>query len=62
MTNTYLVTGAMGCLGAWTVHNLVAQGERVVAFDLSTDPFRLKLLMSDDEVESVPLVQGDITS
>lgn len=60
--NTYLVTGAMGCLGAWTIHNLVAQGERVLAFDLSTDPFRLKLLMSDDAIESVPVVQGDITS
>lgn len=62
MTNTYLVTGAMGCLGAWTIHNLVAQGERVIAFDLSTDPFRLKLLMEDEQIAGVPIVQGDITS
>ncbi|MEO8289014.1 MAG: NAD(P)-dependent oxidoreductase [Chloroflexota bacterium] len=61
MQRTYLVTGAMGCLGAWTIHNLLLMGERVVAFDLSTDAFRLRLLMPDDAVESVPLVQGDIT-
>ncbi|MDQ6693151.1 MAG: NAD-dependent epimerase/dehydratase family protein [Chloroflexota bacterium] len=61
MTNTYLVTGAMGCLGAWTIHNLVAHAERVIGLDLSTDPFRLKLLMSDAEIEGVQLLQGDIT-
>src|SRR6266568_7668328 len=61
MARTYLVTGAMGCLGAWTIKNLLSAGERVVAFDLSTDTFRLKLLMPDDVVESVPIVKGDIT-
>lgn len=61
MSNTYLVTGAMGCLGAWTIHNLLGRGERVVAFDLSTDPYRLRLLMSDEDISRVPLVQGDIT-
>jgi UDP-glucuronate 4-epimerase len=61
MARTYLVTGAMGCLGAWTIKNLLSAGERVVAFDLSTDTFRLKLLMPDDVAESVPIVKGDIT-
>ncbi len=60
-SRTYLVTGAMGCLGAWTIKNLLAAGERVVAFDLSTDAFRLKLLMPDEMAESVPVSQGDIT-
>ncbi|HEX9991034.1 MAG TPA: NAD(P)-dependent oxidoreductase [Chloroflexia bacterium] len=61
MSNTYMVTGAMGCLGAWTIHNLLRQGEKVVAFDLSADPSRLKLLMSDEEIAQVPIEQGDIT-
>jgi UDP-glucuronate 4-epimerase len=61
MPRTYLVTGAMGCLGAWTIHNLLKMGEQVVAFDLSTDTFRLKLLMPDEQAAGVPVVQGDIT-
>lgn len=61
MTDTFLITGAMGCLGAWTIRNLLEQGRKAVAFDLSTDPYRLKLLMSDDEVAGVPIVKGDIT-
>ena len=61
MTETFLITGAMGCLGAWTIKNLLDQGRKAVAFDLSTDPYRLKLLMSDDQVASVPIVKGDIT-
>jgi UDP-glucuronate 4-epimerase len=61
MSNTFLVTGAMGCLGAWTLANLRNQQQRAVAFDLSTDPFRLSLLMSDDEIAAIPFVEGDIT-
>lgn len=61
MSTTYLVTGAMGCLGAWTVYNLARQGEGVVAFDLSDDAARLRLLMSDEELAGVPVVRGDIT-
>ena len=61
MSKTYLVTGAMGCLGAWTIANLLRAGERVVGFDLSTDAYRLRLLMSDEDVARVPMVQGDIT-
>jgi len=29
----YLVTGAYGCIGAWTAHLLVARGSDVVTFD-----------------------------
>ncbi len=61
MSNTYLITGAMGCLGAWTIRNLLHAGERAVAFDLSVDPYRLRLLMSDDQLAEVACVQGDIT-
>ena len=60
MANTFLVTGSMGCIGAWTIYNLFKQNQRVVGFDLSADPYRLKLLMSDEEIERVPLLRGDI--
>src|SRR3954467_8508090 len=51
----------MGCLGAWTIANLLRAGEQVVGFDLSTDVYRLRLLMGDEDVARVPIVQGDIT-
>ncbi len=57
----FLVTGALGCIGAWTVVTLVRDGAGVVAFDLGTDDRRLRLIASPDEIGSVTLVQGDIT-
>lgn len=57
----FLVTGALGCIGAWTVRNLVREGAPVVVFDLASDPRRLKLIMSDEELARVTFVNGDIT-
>lgn len=57
----FLVTGAMGCLGAWTVKSLVDEGTSVVAFDLSTDRRRLELLATPDELAGVTFASGDIT-
>lgn len=56
-----LVTGAMGCLGAWTVKHLLDDGHRPVAFDLATDKRRLEALMGPDELEAVEFVEGDLT-
>jgi nucleoside-diphosphate-sugar epimerase len=56
----FLVTGAHGCIGAWAVHELVAAGRDVTTFDLSTDPRRLRLLLDEATVASVPHVAGDI--
>ncbi len=58
----YLVTGALGCIGAWTVVNLVRQGVPVVAFDLGSDPRRIRQLATPEEFGAVTFVQGDITS
>ena len=33
-----LVTGAFGCIGAWVVRGLLADGERPVVFDPGDDP------------------------
>jgi UDP-glucuronate 4-epimerase len=57
----FLVTGALGCIGAWTVRSLVREGAPVVAFDLGSDRRRLRMLMTDDELDRVTFVTGDIT-
>jgi nucleoside-diphosphate-sugar epimerase len=58
---SFLVTGAHGCIGAWVVHELVAEGRDVVTFDLSTDPRRLRLLLDEAALAKVPHVAGDIS-
>ena len=57
----FLVTGALGCIGAWTVRALVREGVPVVAYDVGSDPRRLALIMTPDELAQVTLVSGDIT-
>ena len=58
---SWLVTGALGCIGAWIARTLSREGTRVVAFDLSDDASRLRLIMAPDELERVTLVRGDVT-
>lgn len=55
-----LVTGAGGCLGAWAVHQLVTENAQVVAFDVSEDRHRLRLLLDDDQLDRVEFAQGDL--
>ena len=50
MNEAFLVTGALGCIGAWTVKQLVDDGRHVVAFDLPGEPRRLRALMSPQEL------------
>lgn len=58
----YLITGAHGFIGAWTVKRLLAaQAGKVVMFDRSSDPRRLRLMMDEDEIEQTTFVAGDIT-
>lgn len=59
---TFLVTGALGCIGAWTLYHLVKQGERVVSFDLHAGGHRVDLLLSDADKASVTWVAGDLTN
>src|SRR5262245_16675345 len=56
-----LVTGALGCLGAWTLKALVELGEEPVGFDLGADDARLRLVLSDEERARTTLVEGDVT-
>ena len=57
----FLVTGAFGCIGAWTVRHLLNEGAHVVALDLSNDPRRLRLVLSNDELAALPREATDIT-
>ena len=57
----FLVTGALGCIGAWTVRALVRDGVPVVSYDLGGDRRRLAQIMTDDELAAVTFDAGDIT-
>ncbi len=56
-----LVTGSHGCIGAWVLKTLVQAGEQPVAYDLSDDPWRPRLVMEPGALERVTFVRGDIT-
>jgi nucleoside-diphosphate-sugar epimerase len=60
-TETFMLTGSMGCIGAWALRNLVREGTRVVATDLATDPVRPALLLAPDELAQVTFVKLDVT-
>jgi nucleoside-diphosphate-sugar epimerase len=53
----FLVTGALGCIGAWTCSVLAAEGVDVVGFDLGENTSRLQLAGA----EGLEVVRGDIT-
>ena len=61
MGERFLITGALGCIGAWTCRELVRETVPVVAFDLGESRHRLELIMSADELEQVTFVRGDVT-
>lgn len=61
MSQTYLLTGALGCIGAWVVKTIVERGDRPVVFDLGDDPRRLKDVLDEEQLAEVAFVQGDIT-
>ena len=58
---SFFVTGALGCIGAWTVRNLVQAGTPVTVFDLGRDRRRLELILTPEELAQIRFLQGDIT-
>lgn len=58
---TWLVTGASGCIGAWVAVTLVRNGASVVALDHSTDAYRRRLIASEKELDALQVVHGNIT-
>ena len=57
----YLVTGALGAVGAWTVRSLMRRGHDVVAYDLGRSDHRLRLALDDAELAALIRVNGDVT-
>ena len=55
-----LVTGAGGCIGSWVLALLSRAGVPAVAFDLSDNKRRPRLLISEEELSAVPWPTGDI--
>ena len=60
MGNTYLVTGGMGCIGAWALYYLTQSGKKAVNFDQSSDRHRLDWLMSAEEQRQIVFAPGDL--
>jgi UDP-glucuronate 4-epimerase len=57
----FLVTGALGCIGAWILKRLVADGVPVCAFDRPDGSrHRVQLLMQEAALAHVDFVSGDV--
>jgi UDP-glucuronate 4-epimerase len=57
----FLVTGALGCIGAWTVKQLLDERVDVWTYDLPGVPHRLKPIISDEALSRIHFIHGDIT-
>jgi nucleoside-diphosphate-sugar epimerase len=60
-TERFLVTGALGCIGAWVVRNLVQSGIPTTILDVGGSDHRLRLLLSNEQIAQIRTIQGDIT-
>ncbi len=61
LSERVLVTGALGCVGAWTLKAALDAGDEAVGLDLGDRKHRLELALTPEERGRVTLVQGDIT-
>ena len=60
MSERVLVTGVLGCVGAWVARAVMADGDDVVGYDLGENTARVDLVLGQDAAR-VTLVHGDIT-
>src|SRR3982751_6863500 len=58
--NRFLITGALGAVGVWTMRSLLERGHDVVALDVGGDGHRLPLALDAAQRAAVVHVQGDI--
>ncbi len=61
MADKFLLTGSMGCIGAWVLRNLTDQGIDVVATDVQSDPVRPSLLLNEQELAAIDWQTLDVT-
>jgi nucleoside-diphosphate-sugar epimerase len=57
----YLVTGALGAIGAWVVGALLDRGHDVAAYDLGGSDHRLRLAVSEDQLARLTRIDGDVS-
>ena len=57
----YLVTGAFGAIGVWTLRSLLDRGHEVVTFDLAEQAPRMAIALTPEEIERLVRVRADIT-
>ena len=57
----FLITGALGCIGAWSCAQLVREDVPVVVYDLGTNTDRLELVMAPHQLDGLTIVAGDVT-
>jgi nucleoside-diphosphate-sugar epimerase len=55
------ITGGYGCIGSWIVRNLLERGDEVWIYDLQEDTHRLRLLLTDEQIQRVNFIAGDVT-
>ena len=61
MTDRFLVTGALGCIGSWVCRQLIREGADVVALDAGGSDHRLRQVLEPDELAGLERVDCDIT-
>lgn len=57
-----LITGAGGCIGSWTTALCVEAKIPIVAFDLSDNKKRLKLLISEKKIKEIKWINGNVAN
>ncbi len=57
---SFLVTGALGCIGAWVVKQLAERGDQPVVFDMGGDARRIRDVLDQQHLARVQFVHGDI--
>jgi nucleoside-diphosphate-sugar epimerase len=59
----YFLTGAGGCIGGWTVKNLIEAGHTVYALMPHPEKIdKLKLIMKPEDIKRIIVIRGDITN
>lgn len=61
MSERFLVTGALGCIGSWACRQLVREGADVIALDAGGSDHRLRQILEPDELAGLARVDCDIT-
>src|SRR5215210_3251190 len=60
MPERFLVTGALGCIGAWVVRGLLEEGVDVVALDRGGSDHRVRQIVDAGSLERLERVDCDI--